>query len=182
MCTWPRNRYLALASLPWPRSQTMLLEVTTVMDRPLNQHQLLNHIYSPGFNSPFFASFFFSHTLHDIMPSVMFSFSFSIYTMPSRGIELCYHPREDWEVPVPWEGPFWTFSLLPYLSRGSITSWSPTLPHHSHTLLLSDPSPWFSPYDLFIARWIYNIFIDVVTPLWHTLESSRPQRYIRLPR
>jgi hypothetical protein len=40
------------------------------------------------------------HFLVGSTQGVTFFLSFFIYTMPSSGIELCYHSREDWEVSV----------------------------------------------------------------------------------
>jgi hypothetical protein len=53
---------------------------------------------------------------------VTFSFSFSIYTMPSAGIELCYRSREGLGSFHTVRKPLWDFPLVLYLLCGSITS------------------------------------------------------------
>jgi hypothetical protein len=86
--------------------------------------------------------------------------------MPLLHIELSYHSHDNWDCLLYlWESPFWTFPPFYVCTRGTSLLDLPHFLYHSHASLLSDLSPWFSPYGLFIAQWIYDIFIDVVTPL-----------------
>ena len=79
------------------------------------------------------------------MLTVTFSFSFPYIQCPLQGLNSVIAHVRTGKFPYREKAPLGLSTLCPYSLRGSITSWSPTLPHHSHASLLSDPSPWYSP-------------------------------------
>jgi hypothetical protein len=94
-----------------------------------------------------------------------FLFLFPYIQCPLWGLNSSSAHMMTGNTPYHGKAPSGLFHSFVCLSHGTSLLDLPRSPIIVHVPLLSDLSPWFSPYGLFIARRIYDIFIVVVTPL-----------------
>ena len=110
--------------------------------------------------------------------TVTFSFSFSIYTMPSAGIELCYYSREDWEVSIPWESSFRDFPLtsifVAWEHHFLISHTSSLFPHFATLRSVFPVRPLRSIYNSMDLRYIHRCRDSSVT---YTRVVTTPKVY-----